>query len=105
MLVDNEGEFYWNVWVEITEEDFTEINDTWNDQHRFLFPPFKGKIATQLEPYPSTIGLQVKIQNREVGVVPAVLLEKSDHPLFLEQENGINRNRVVEFAKELLYKH
>ena len=70
-----------------------------------LLPPFKGKMATQLEPYPNTLGLQVTIQNREVGVVPIIFLEERDHPLFLEQESGITMDRVTAFAKEILYRH
>ena len=102
---DNEDDFAWNVWVKVSEEDFIREQEQWFEENRFLSEPYNGTIDTQLICYPSTLGLKVKLRTQKVGIIPTVELEESDHPLFLEQESGINMDRVSDFAKKLIYEH
>jgi len=102
---DNPDNFIWNVWVEVSEQDFERMSELWEDENRVLEEPYVGKIATHLDPYPETIGLAVEVNNQAVGYVPKVNLLEKNHPLYLEQENGINMERVTSFAKQILYNH
>ena len=97
--------FSWNVWAEITKEDFENEQENWNGENRFLKKPFSGTLDTPLNCYPNTLGLNVKIQTQKVGLIPDIMIESSNHPLYLEQENGINMNRVTQFAMKILYGH
>ena len=97
--------FCWNVWILVSENDFERMSELWNDENRILEKPYVGKLASQLEPYPQTLDLTVIIITQKVGNVPKIELTECDHPLYLEQENGINMDRVIAFAKELLYNH
>jgi hypothetical protein len=100
-----EEPFSWNVWVEISQDDFEREQEHWEDENRFLKPPYEGKLDTPLDVYPNTIGLDVKVHTQKVGWIPAITIVESNHPLYLEQENGIKMERVVFFAKKLLYGH
>jgi len=61
-----------------------------------------NKLATELEAYDTTLNLPVKINTQPLGFIPKIQIEESNHPIFLEQENGINMERVVSFAQLLL---
>ncbi len=102
---DINDDFTWNVWIKISEEDFIREQEQWLDENRFLSQPYNGILDTQLDCYPNTIGIKVKLTTQKVGIIPLVELEESDHPLFLEQESGINNKRIMEFAKTLVYGH
>lgn len=102
---DNPDHFFWNVWVSVSKEYFDRMSDLWEDENRILEPPYQSSIATQLDIYPSTLDLPAAVITRDVGIVPKVVLADCDHPLYLEQENGINMKRVGEFASKLLYNH
>ena len=58
---------------------------------------------TSLPCYPETLHLKASVQSREVGVVPAVTVEPSDHPLSVEQRGGVTMDRVRDFAHEILH--
>jgi hypothetical protein len=47
--------------------------------------------------------LFVILKNCELGIVPYIELEPTDHPLALEQREGITMERVKELA--MLYLH
>lgn len=101
----NEDPFSWNVWVEISRTDFENEQERWTEENRFLKPPYSGILDTLLNVYPNTIGLKVKVQTQTLGLIPDISILESNHPLFLEQENGINMDRVISFAKTILYGH
>lgn len=106
LSIENESnKFRWNIWVSVSEEDFKRMSELWEDENRILEKPYIGKIATKLEPYPETLDLSVIIISEKVGYAPKIELTESNHPLYLEQENGINMERVIGFAKEILYNH
>lgn len=104
--VDNRDDlFSWNIWVEINREDFDIEIKNWTEENRFLRKPFNGILDTPLNCYPNTLGLKVIVQTQKMGILPEVIVSETKHPLFFEQENGINYARVTEFAKQILYNH
>lgn len=104
-VAEKEEYFAWNVWISISEEDFLKANELFFEENRVLQPPYSGKIATKLDCYPDTLGLDVLVYTQDVGIKPSIELVESNHPLFLEQESGIDMGRVSEFAKALVYTH
>lgn len=104
--VETKSDFFsWNVWIEISKNDFDAEEENWNDENRFLRSPYPGILDTPLGVYPNTLGLKVDVQTRQVGIMPAVFVTASNHPLYLEQESGIDMKRVIGFAQEILYRH
>jgi hypothetical protein len=51
---------------------------------------------------PSTLNLKTNVHTQPVGLRPLVELEPTDHPLAVEQRDGITVARVQEFAERLL---
>lgn len=63
-----------------------------------------GWLSTALPIYPlETLSLPTLVHTRPVGLRPLVELEPSDHPLAIEQRNGITRARVQELAEAILH--
>lgn len=100
-----EEPFSWNVWVEISWDDFEREQQHWNEKNRFLKHPYAGLLDTPLHVYPNTLGLKVEVQTQKLGFIPDITILESDHPLFLEQKNGITMERVISFAKTILHGH
>lgn len=102
---NNADKFRWNLWVLVSEADFNRIRELWLDDNRILEKPYPGKLANQLEPYPNMLDLPVLLITQSIGYAPTIELKECDHPLYFEQESGINMDRVVDFAKKILYDH
>jgi len=51
--------------------------------------------------YPETINLKTAVHSRDVGLRPYIELEATDHPLALEQRNGITMVRVRQIAEQM----
>lgn len=59
--------------------------------------PFFGWVSTELAPlYPSTLSLKTMVHCRDDGLRPLIELEATDHPLALEQHQGVPISRVAQ---------
>lgn len=103
-VLDSGETFLWSVWCSLSERSFLHACDRWNDSDRMNDPPYFGWLMSRLPGYPDTIHLQTSVQSRAVGLVPHItVLEPSQHPLVLEQRDGITMDRVQEFAHIILH--
>ena len=78
----------------------TEI---WEQEGRETEPPFFGWLCTALPLYPDTLLLKTNVHMRPLGQRPLVELEPTDHPLAVEQRQGIRMTRVIEIAETLMH--
>jgi hypothetical protein len=90
--------FAYGAWVEIDEQSFTRIGDLWWDARGSDEPPFRGRLANELEPYSATAGLDCELQLRDVNRVPSITVRSVDHSLSSDQVSGITLQRVHELA-------
>ncbi len=95
--------FSWDVWVSITRENFQKTLDFWENEERQNEPPIFGLVANTLPGYPETQNLKVAIHSREVGRKPFIQLEPTDHPLAVEQRDGITLQRIQSIAEMVLH--
>jgi len=86
----------WGVWVSLSEPSFDTWLKVFEQEHRSHVGPFFGWLNTWLDPYPETTGLKTLAHLRDHGIRPWIELEPTDHPLALEQRNGISVDRVAE---------
>ncbi len=99
-----EQPFEWGVWVSQSEESFTRAILSWETPGREHDPPTFGWLSTELTLYePSTLNLATMLHRRPVGLRPLVVLEPTDHPLAVDQRDGITLERVREIATALLH--
>jgi hypothetical protein len=98
-----EERFSWDVWVSLSEKNFARACELWQKEGRESEPPYFGWLSTALPCYPNTLSLKTMVHTREVGRRPWVELEPTDHPLAMEQREGITLARVQEIAELVLH--
>ncbi|MGW6575254.1 DUF2199 domain-containing protein [Streptomyces sp. NPDC054945] len=89
----------WGVWVALSRENFSRAADLRDTPGREPEPPYFGWLTTELLVYPATtLNLQTHVHTRPLGRRPSIELERTDHPLAVEQRTGITLDRVSEIA-------
>ena len=100
---DTGRSFSWGVWCSLSEKSYLEVSDHWEDPARERLGPYFGWLCTKIPGYPDTAFLKTMVHQRAVGVRPAVELESKDHPLAVEQREGIKESRLQAIVTELLH--
>ena len=96
--------FEWGIWVSLSEENFLRMSAQWEEEGREDEPPMFGWLSSELPTYePTTLRLKTIVHTQPVGVRPIVELEPAEHPLAIEQHEGITMARVQELAETLLH--
>ncbi len=98
-IIGTNEEFIWGVWVSLSKENYLIVKESWNQSE--LLEPMLGWFSTVLPCYPDTLNLKAKIHHRADGLRPYIELEPTDHPLAVEQRDGITIERVQHIADEL----
>lgn len=88
--------FSWGVWVSLSRDHFAEFKACYDTPKRSHIGPFFGWLSAELPLYPSTENLKTLVHLRDDGIRPCIELEPTDHPLAVEQRNGISVDRVAE---------
>lgn len=91
------------VWVSLSEQDFNTWLVAFEEQHRSHLGPFFGGLNAGFRPYPETINIKTLVHLRDHGIRPRIELELTDHPLALEQHNGISIDRVAEIYAIMMH--
>ncbi len=104
-ILDLDDKFIWGVWVSVSKESFDRVLELWDAQNLAEEPPRFGWLCNNLLPYPTTFGLKTHLHMRAGTARPNIELEPTDHPLAIEQRQGITTRRVEELAELLLHRH
>jgi hypothetical protein len=84
---DYEYEFGWGVWVSHKKENFELYREHFDTAE---IGPFFGWLCTKIDYYAeSTLELKTMAHYRGGGLRPRIVLEKSQHPLYRQQGDGI----------------
>lgn len=102
-VLDSDLHFSWDVWVSISLPNFKRAFQVWERVGRESEPPYFGWISTSLPGYPETLHLKSHVHTRRMGQRPFVELERTDHPLAVEQREGVTLARVQEIAEIVLH--
>lgn len=95
--------FVWLVWVSLSEASFSEWTSHYEQDERSHFGPYFGWLESALPLYPSTINLKTLAHMRDSGQRPVIEVEPTEHPLALEQANGISVDRLEELITHVLH--
>ena len=101
-IADSDDCFLWSVWCSLSEKSFLHMTQRWEDRSRDGDCYF-GWLCTSLPVYPSTLHLATNVQVRGVGVVPRIEIQECDHPLYVDQRDGLTMDRVHGFIHELTH--
>ena len=100
-IIDEENTLTFGVWVSLKEDNFLIWQNHYDTPKRDHLGPFFGWLSTRVPVYPNTINLKTNVHLQNDGVRPYVELEESNHPLAIDQHNGISLERAVEIIHKL----
>jgi hypothetical protein len=93
----------WGVWVSLSDQSFLAWQTVFDQKYRSHVGPFFGWLNAWIKPYPETMNLKARVHLRDDGLRPRIELEPTDHPLALEQRNGISVDRVAEIYAIMMH--
>lgn len=91
------------VWSSLSEKSFLHMSERWEAPDRASDPPYFGWLCSPIAVYPSTIHLKLSVQSRPPGLTHIFTLEPTEHPLAIDQRNGISIDRWHQIAHQLLH--
>ncbi len=91
--------FIWGVWVSLSRDNFYRQQSLRKDPKRIEEPPYLGRLSSRIQVYPDTLLLKARVHSRSVGLAPFLELQPTNHPLAVEQRNGIDLDRVQEISE------
>lgn len=93
---DYSEKFGFGVWVSQKKENFEAYQ---RDPDTSAIGPFFGWLCTRINFYPvDTIALKARVHFRDRGLRPNIELEPTDHPLAIDQREGITLDRAWEIV-------
>jgi hypothetical protein len=95
-----EAYFGWGSWSSLSRENFDLYVESFDSSEQGQQGPWFGWFSNSLSGYPDTFGLKCRVHPQNNRQRPLIELEPSDHPLSLEQQNGITLDRVLELYAE-----
>ena len=96
--------FSWGVWVSLSAGNFEIFSRCFGLAKRSHNGPFLGWLSAELPLYPSTENLKARVHLRDDGIRPYIELEPTDHPLAIEQREGISAARVGEIFAHVAHR-
>ena len=102
-ILDYPKALSFSVWSSLSERSFLHMCERWDAPDRAADPPYFGWLCSPIIAYPSTIHLKLSVQSRPPGTTPLFTVESCDHPLSIDQLNGISIARWHEIAHRLLH--
>ena len=97
--------FAWSAWASLSPASAESVTALWDSPDQERAGPFFGWLSSRLPLYPDTLNLKTHVHLRSPPIVPYIELERTDHPLAVEQRTGITVKRVIEIAEALLPRH
>ena len=90
---DYEHEFGWGVWVSHKKENFEIYRNHFDSAE---IGPFFGWLCTRIDFYErDTEQLKTMAHYRGKGLRPSIVLEPTDHPLGIDQREGISMEKAL----------
>ena len=91
------------VWSSLSERSFRHMGERWYAPDRASDPPYFGWLCSSLPVYPETLHLKLSVQSRPPGRTPLFTVEPTEHPLSVNQRNGISQERWHQLSHELMH--
>ena len=100
---DSEDTFVLGVWTTLSAKNFERERSLVSDPARVDEPAYFGWFANRLWQYPDTVNLKCNLISQLPGLPPNIRLEPTDHPLSVEQREGISQERFRELAEQFMH--
>lgn len=100
-IIGFDRSFVWMVWVSLSQASFVRFIETFGEPKRSAVGPFFGWLDSPLPFYPETRSLKTMVHLRDDFARPSIELEPTDHPLAVEQREGMSIDRAAELVAGL----
>jgi hypothetical protein len=95
--------FSWGVWISLSEKSYSIFSNTFLKANRSMTVPLFGWLCSYIWVYQKTLNLKAHAHLRDNGIRPYIELEPTDHPLAVEQRQGISKDRVAEIYEMMTH--
>lgn len=103
-IIDYDKKLEWGVWVSLSKRNFERMTDLLTNESRVNEPPYFGWLSNGIPLYtPTTLNLKTHVWTQAVGLRPLIELEPTDHPLAIEQRNGITIERLQQIIAQVIH--
>jgi hypothetical protein len=88
--------FSWGVWVSLSADNFQRYEETFDNPGQSKLGGMFGWFSNRLPDYPDTLNLQSTIWPQDGNQRPRLYVNAAhaEHPLYVEQCNGIDADRL-----------
>jgi hypothetical protein len=101
-ITDHNEDLLFNVWTSISNDNFNLRNSMWDDPERVHNNPYFGWLQTLVPTYGNTLSLKTVAREQEIGLIPSIEVIEEDHPLTIDQKNGISFEMAVKKVDAIL---
>lgn len=98
-LKGQKEEFVWGVWVSLSRSNYQRYREIFEEPEPNEGPYF-GWLCSRIPGYPDTLHLKTRVHLEPYPTRPRVELEPTDHPLAVEQRDGIELDRLMELLHD-----
>lgn len=95
--------FTWGVWGSLSRESFSHYMKIFEEPVRE--EEYFAWFSNLLPYYPDSLNLKTTVHTQPAGFRPWLELEPSDHPLSVDQRNGISWEKAIEIAQIAKHEH
>jgi hypothetical protein len=103
-IVGHDEPFVWGVWAEVSPKNFVRANELWHTQGRENEPTFPGYLNSEIFIFGNTLNLEVEVRTQPVRQRPQFTIADQNHPLAIEQRNGVTLERAQEIAEMIFHR-
>jgi hypothetical protein len=97
-LLGESQPFLWGVWSSLSKTNFERFMELYDKQERTKEAPYFSWLSSRIDGYPDTLHLKANVITPELEDRPLIRLIEEDHPLTIEQRDGMSLERVREIA-------
>jgi hypothetical protein len=101
-VIGCDNPFIWGTWARVSQADFKRFGELWDVAIREQEPPFGAQLANDIPIYPATFGLNCRVALKNARRRPSFVLEPIEHPLAIEQRDGITLDRVKQIVASVM---
>ncbi|HKP57649.1 MAG TPA: DUF2199 domain-containing protein [Polyangiales bacterium] len=102
-IIGRDDRFGIGVWVSLKRENFERYVELFDDPDRTNHGPYFGWLCNKISGYPDTLELKTMVHLRPTPERPAIMLEPSDHPLAIQQRDGIPIEDILALIEPTLH--
>lgn len=93
----------WGVWVSLSATSYDRFVDLLEEPGREREGSWFGWLCSAVPCYPDTLLLKTRVHVQPVPLRPVVELEPTDHPLAVDQRQGITAERAATIIASVLH--